>query len=131
MHGPASPGLNDRRDQNHDTDLAYEWAEDAWVIRDGHIAAQGSVERVMQQRDVLRAAQLRVPWLVEMCLAIRHAYPDLLRGSLLRSRDQMLEWMFNPNAGDGREEFQARYSGAGVRSYTAGTGRLQVRWRCL
>ena len=27
----------------HDTDLAYEWAEEAWVLMDGHIAAQGRI----------------------------------------------------------------------------------------
>lgn len=74
----------------HDTDLAYEWAEDAWVLMDGRIAAQGSIEDVMQRRDVLRAAHLRVPWLVELGLAIRAAHPELLNGPLPRSRDQIL-----------------------------------------
>src|SRR5208283_2605930 len=57
----------------HDTDLAYEWAEDAWILMDGHVAAQGPIEDVMQERDVFPAAHLRVPWLVEMGLAMREA----------------------------------------------------------
>jgi cobalt/nickel transport system ATP-binding protein len=74
----------------HDTDLAYEWAEDAWVLMDGRIAAHGPLVEVMQECEILRAAHLRVPWLVEVGLAIQEAYPDLLRGPLPRSRDQMM-----------------------------------------
>ena len=74
----------------HDTDLAYEWAEDAWVLMDGRIAAQGPIAEVMLQRDLLRSAHLRVPWLVELGLAIQEAHPDLLRGPLPRSRDEMI-----------------------------------------
>ena len=35
----------------HDTDLAYEWAQDAWVLMDGRIAAQGPIMEVMQERE--------------------------------------------------------------------------------
>jgi len=74
----------------HDTDLAYEWAEDAWVIMDGRISAQGPTADVMQERDVLRAAHLRVPWLVEMGLAIQEARPNGACGPLPRNRDEMV-----------------------------------------
>jgi cobalt/nickel transport system ATP-binding protein len=72
----------------HDTDLAYEWAEDAWVLRNGRVAAQGPIVEVMQQRDVLRSAHLRMPWLVEMGLAL---------GSdpLPRNREQLLAQLGN------------------------------------
>lgn len=94
----------------HDTDLAYEWVEDAWVLRDGHIAAQGPVEQVMQQREVLQAAHLRVPWLVEVGLAIQKARPDLLPGPLPRNRDQMIRQIFGQADGDEREELERQYS---------------------
>jgi cobalt/nickel transport system ATP-binding protein len=81
----------------HDTDLAYEWAQDAWVLRDGHVAAQGPIERVMQERDVLRAANLRVPWLVEVGLAMRTAYPELFSGPLPRSRAELMARISNRN----------------------------------
>jgi cobalt/nickel transport system ATP-binding protein len=74
----------------HDTDLAYEWAEDAWVLIDGRIAAQGPVTDVMQERETLRKAHLRMPWLVEMALAMREANPDLRRERLPRNRDEMM-----------------------------------------
>ena len=72
----------------HDTDLAYEWAEEAWVLMDGRIAAQGPIEEVMRERELLRAADLRVPWLVEMGLAIQEASPDLSHGPLPRTRSR-------------------------------------------
>jgi len=74
----------------HDTDLAYEWAEDAWVLMAGHLAAKGSIAEVMQEREVLRAAHLRVPWLVEMTLAMRETWPGSSGEPLPRNRDQMM-----------------------------------------
>lgn len=73
----------------HDTDLAYGWAEEAWVLMDGHIAAQGPIVEVMQERELLREAHLRVPWLVEMALATHEAYPDLECEPLPRNRNEM------------------------------------------
>ncbi len=96
----------------HDTDLAYEWAEDAWVIMNGRIAAQGPIADVMQEREILREAHLRVPWLVEMGLALQQAYPEMSGGpfsddnSLPRSRDQMIAFISNQNRGDVPEELQ-------------------------
>jgi cobalt/nickel transport system ATP-binding protein len=74
----------------HDTDLAYEWAEDAWVLRDGHIAAQGPIEQVMREREVLRAAHLRTPWLVEMGLAFQEVSPDFPSKRLPKNRVEMI-----------------------------------------
>ena len=75
----------------HDTDLAYEWAEEAWVLMDGHIAAQGRIAEVMQEHDVLRAAHLRTPWLVEIGRALQNAHLDLLGGPLPRGRNEVIE----------------------------------------
>jgi cobalt/nickel transport system ATP-binding protein len=74
----------------HDTDLAYEWAEDAWVLLDGHIAAQGPIAEVMRERAVLHAAHLRVPWVVEVALAMRETWPDPDSAPLPRNRDEMI-----------------------------------------
>jgi len=74
----------------HDTDLAYEWAEDAWVMIDGCIAAQGPIAEVMQEREVLRAAHLRMPYLVEMSLAMDEACPELASAALPRNRSEMI-----------------------------------------
>lgn len=90
----------------HDTDLAYEWAEDAWVLRDGHIAAQGPIEEVMQRGEVLRAAHLRVPWLMEMGLAIQKGRSDLAGERLPRTRDEMIARILNQSDEHDCERFQ-------------------------
>jgi cobalt/nickel transport system ATP-binding protein len=74
----------------HDTDLAYEWAEEEWVLLDGRVAAQGPIMKVMQEREVLREAHLRVRWLVEMALAVQEACRDLAPKPLPRNRDEMI-----------------------------------------
>jgi cobalt/nickel transport system ATP-binding protein len=84
----------------HDTDLAYEWAEDAWVIMDGRIAAQGPITNVVRQREILRDAHLRVPALVEMGLAIQAVHPELLPGPLPRSREEMITRIIESKGGD-------------------------------
>ena len=94
----------------HDTDLAYEWAEDAWVIRNGRIAAQGAIEDVMRESELLREAHLRVPGLVEIGLAMQHAYPDSLPGPLPRTRDEMIARILNREAEGDREESHIGHS---------------------
>ena len=71
----------------HDSDMAYEWADEAWVMADGHIAAQGPVEDVFRQVEVLHQAHLRVPALVELGISLYEAYPELAVEPLPRSRD--------------------------------------------
>ncbi|MGB6942629.1 MAG: ABC transporter ATP-binding protein [Bryobacteraceae bacterium] len=61
----------------HDTDLAYEWANEAWVLGDGRVAAQGPIGEVMKDCATLQQAHLKVPWVVELALAIRESYPEL------------------------------------------------------
>jgi cobalt/nickel transport system ATP-binding protein len=70
----------------HDTDMAYEWADEAWVMADGHIALQGPVSDVFRQVDVLREAHLRVPALVELGMSLHDARPELAGMPLPRSR---------------------------------------------
>jgi cobalt/nickel transport system ATP-binding protein len=94
----------------HDTDLAHEWAEDAWVIRNGRIAAQGAIEDVMRESELLREAHLRVPGLVEIGLAMQHAYPDSLPGPLPRTRDEMIARILNREAEGDREESHIGHS---------------------
>jgi cobalt/nickel transport system ATP-binding protein len=71
----------------HDSDMAYEWADEAWVMADGHIAAQGPVEEVFRLVDVLRQGHLRIPALVELGISLYQAYPELADAPLPRSRE--------------------------------------------
>jgi hypothetical protein len=48
------------------------------------IAAQGPIAEVMRQRDVLQNAHLRVPWVVEVALALGETDP------LPANRDEMI-----------------------------------------
>ena len=74
----------------HDTDLAYEWAEEAWVLMAGRIAAQGSIREVMTQLTALQAARLRVPFVVEVALAVRDAHPELADERLPANREELV-----------------------------------------
>lgn len=75
----------------HDTDLAYEWGDEAWVLGDGRIAAQGPTTAVLRDRATLRQAHLKVPALVDLGLAIHEAFPALVDQSLPATREQMVQ----------------------------------------
>ncbi len=75
----------------HDSDLAYEWASEAWVLKDGRIAAQGPVADVMMDRATLREAHLKVPWVVEVGLALHKAHPELTGDHFPATQDKLIE----------------------------------------
>jgi len=75
----------------HDTDLAYEWANEAWVLRDGRVAAQGAIGQVMLDRAMLDAAHLKAPWIVDLGLAIREAYPELGAQPLPETQEGLIQ----------------------------------------
>jgi cobalt/nickel transport system ATP-binding protein len=54
----------------HDTDLAYEWARETWVLGDGRVVAQGPIGEVMKDRQTLQRAHLKTPWIVEVGMAL-------------------------------------------------------------
>jgi cobalt/nickel transport system ATP-binding protein len=74
----------------HDTDLAYQWADEAWVLGDGHVAAQGPTSLVLHDRATLHQAHLKVPLLIEVGLAIREAYSELAAQALPTNREELL-----------------------------------------
>jgi cobalt/nickel transport system ATP-binding protein len=73
----------------HDTDLAYEWADEGWILLNGSLAARGPIEEVVQQ-DILPEAHLRIPAMVELGRAIREIHPALADRPLPKNRDDML-----------------------------------------
>jgi cobalt/nickel transport system ATP-binding protein len=75
----------------HDTDLAFEWANEAWVLGDGRVAAQGPIGEVMQDRATLHQAHLKVPWVVELGLAVRETYPDLSGPAMPATQDELIQ----------------------------------------
>lgn len=75
----------------HDTDLAYEWANEAWVLGDGRMAAQGPIGEVMKDRATLHKAHLKVPWIMDLGLAIRETYPDLGGQAMPVTQDGLIQ----------------------------------------
>lgn len=74
----------------HDTDLAYEWANEAWVLGNGRVAAQGPIAEVMKDCGTLHQANLKAPWVVELALAIRESYPELAGRALPASQEELI-----------------------------------------
>jgi len=75
----------------HDTDLAYEWANEAWVLHDGCVASQGPIGHVMLDRAMLDQAHLKVPWIFEIGLEIRKAYPELAAQPLPATETELIQ----------------------------------------
>lgn len=75
----------------HDTDLAYEWANEAWVLGDGRVAAQGPIGEVLKDRITLQKAHLKVPWVMDLALTIRDTFPELRAQRLPASQDELIE----------------------------------------
>lgn len=84
----------------HDSDLAFEWADEAWVMADGQIAAKGPVEDVFRLWDVLRRAHLRVPALVELGMALQEVNPDFAALPLPRAREGLVSIVREINTGE-------------------------------
>jgi cobalt/nickel transport system ATP-binding protein len=73
----------------HDTDLAYGWANEAWVLVDGGVAAQGPIREVLSDRLTLRRAHLKIPWLIDLGLAIGDAFPPATQEELIQRLQQL------------------------------------------
>ena len=74
----------------HDTELAYEWADEAWVLADGRITAQGSTQQVLLRRETLEHAHLKLPLVVEIALALHERRPDLAGRPLPTTRADLI-----------------------------------------
>jgi cobalt/nickel transport system ATP-binding protein len=96
----------------HDTDLAYEWGDEAWVLRNGRIAAQGSTHAVLRDRTTLREAHLKIPALVDLGLAIQQALPMFAGRALPATREDMVQLIqqLAPASGTGEERVAAATS---------------------
>jgi cobalt/nickel transport system ATP-binding protein len=57
----------------HDVDLAYGWAHQIVVLRNGRVATSGAPSEVFRRRDILDEARLRSPWVVGVTESLRTA----------------------------------------------------------
>lgn len=88
----------------HDTDLAYEWGDEAWVLGEGRIAAQGPTTEVLRDRETLQRAHLKVPALVDFGLAIHEAFPALAGDPLPANHECMVQIIRDLRLAPAREE---------------------------
>lgn len=50
----------------HDVDLAYSWADKLFIMNKGQLLTEGKPEEIFCRRDIIKAADLSFPWLVEV-----------------------------------------------------------------
>jgi cobalt/nickel transport system ATP-binding protein len=73
----------------HDMSLAYEWADEVAVLREGAIVAHGQPQDVMHDPAELAHCGLRVPWVADIAQTLRDCGvlpPDV---AAPRTRDQL------------------------------------------
>ena len=75
----------------HDMSLAYEWADEVAVLRDGSIVAHGEPQDVMHDPAELAHSGLRMPWVADIAQTLRDCGvlpPDVPSP---RTRDELKE----------------------------------------
>ncbi len=50
----------------HSSDLAYEWADYIYIFSEGQIAASGTPENIFTNKEILRAAGIEVPFVIQI-----------------------------------------------------------------
>lgn len=55
----------------HDVDLAYTWADQIAIFADGKVLKQGETASVLADQELLRAAKLRMPLILEIAQALQ------------------------------------------------------------
>ncbi len=76
----------------HDIDLAYIWADYIYIMNRGAVTGQGVPEEVFLEESLLREANLKQPWMVELCLGLSGGIPP--KGEALpRSKAQFMEYI--------------------------------------
>jgi cobalt/nickel transport system ATP-binding protein len=73
----------------HDVDLAYTWADEVAVFCDGRVLQQGETVEVLSDKELLQAAHLNRPWLLELARVLGIA-DKLAGGQPPRSQEALL-----------------------------------------
>ena len=69
----------------HDMSLAYEWADEVAVLREGAIVAHGDPQDVMHDPAELAHSGLRVPWVADIAQTLRAVRRAAARGTPRRA----------------------------------------------
>ncbi|HIJ38571.1 MAG TPA: ATP-binding cassette domain-containing protein [Rhodospirillaceae bacterium] len=81
----------------HDVDLAYSFAHDVALFKDGKVLVQGVVDTVLADAGLLARVELRSPFLMELGLKARALGLLADASPLPRNRDEVLN-LFGPRA---------------------------------
>lgn len=83
----------------HDMDLAYQWADFVYLLKDGKVAGEGPPQEIFLRRDLLARCDLVCPWVVE-------TYMELTGGGLIpvnspvpRNRNELFQLIRNAPPG--------------------------------
>ncbi|WP_017728918.1 energy-coupling factor ABC transporter ATP-binding protein [Halalkalibacterium ligniniphilum] len=76
----------------HDVNLAYEWADEVWIMSDGKVIASGCPTIVFQDEAILQKGHLEKPWILDVFKSIKgqiihEAYPRSRRELLMSIKD--------------------------------------------
>lgn len=74
----------------HDTDLAYEWADEAWILVEGRVAAQGQMSTLLKDPETLQRAHLKIPTVLDLAWAMNEAFPELADQPLPRTPGDLI-----------------------------------------
>lgn len=66
----------------HDVDLAYNWADYVYFIKEGRIAGEGMPQELFLRQDLLTACDLCCPWIIEI-------YRAMINNGLINQNQQV------------------------------------------
>lgn len=80
----------------HDIDMAYTWADYIYVMNHGKVVGQGKPEEVFTNKEILKTANLKQPWLVEVyCELSSEESVNNCNNSIPRSKEQLIHFINN------------------------------------
>ena len=92
----------------HDMSMVYDWADEVAVLRRGAIVAQGDPATVMSDEPMLRESGLRMPWVLEISLALREIGLLSADAPLPRWRGELVDALRSGSAAQGPAHVDAR-----------------------
>jgi cobalt/nickel transport system ATP-binding protein len=84
----------------HDIDLAYAWADEVALLREGSVARQGIPREVLRDRDLLAQCHLRMPWALEVALGLQQWAGAVESVVLPRTQSELLSFCQRLNRRD-------------------------------
>ena len=71
----------------HDVNLAFEWADEVWIMNDGQIISSGCPTIVFQDEAILHKSHLEKPWIMDVFESMKG---PMKNDSYPRSRNELL-----------------------------------------